>query len=263
MFKDKKLILLFTFLLISVSMFSQTGCPRGNVINCKGMCGFYRSHNKYGYCDYSVLSDDIKKIIYGVPDTVKKDVVVEVKSNDTVKKEDNKNDKVVKKHDNKVNNQEIKANGNNIPTTEFDTNNEQKGQNAEINNDSASLNNPPAPTSQNFSQPYDFISIFGVCLAFYLFTYFLSRKSKIRKVNHKKIWNVLLLITFLVTGLLGLFMVVQLNYRFEIEWFRSLLYWHVEFGIAMAAISIFHVLWHLKYYVNLFRKEKKHDKHKK
>jgi hypothetical protein len=48
-----------------------------------------------------------------------------------------------------------------------------------------------------------------------------------------------------------------LNYNLLFDWVRPLLYWHVEFGIGMACISIFHILWHLKYFLNLFKTAKK------
>jgi len=86
-------------------------------------------------------------------------------------------------------------------------------------------------------------------------TLFLSQKQIIKKVTHRRIWNVLLLITFLVSCLFGLLLVIQINYNFAMDIFRTILYWHVQFGIAMSFIAIFHFLWHLKYYLNMFKKK--------
>jgi spermidine synthase len=66
--------------------------------------------------------------------------------------------------------------------------------------------------------------------------------------SHRKGWNYLLLITFLITGLLGLFSVIKINYNLEVKGYEQLLRWHVSFGIAMVVISLFHLSWHLKYY---------------
>jgi spermidine synthase len=66
--------------------------------------------------------------------------------------------------------------------------------------------------------------------------------------SHRKGWNYLLLISFLITGLLGLFSVIKINYNLEVEGYEQLLRWHVSFGIAMVVISLFHLSWHLKYY---------------
>jgi len=73
--------------------------------------------------------------------------------------------------------------------------------------------------------------------------------------THRKFWNYLLLVTFLVSGLLGLLSVVKVNYKLEIPGYENYLKWHVSFGIAMVIISILHLSWHLKYYFS-FSKEK-------
>ena len=59
--------------------------------------------------------------------------------------------------------------------------------------------------------------------------------------NHKKFWNWMLLGTFLIAAILGLTMAITLSYGWVLP-FADSLYIHVELGIAMAIISIFHVL---------------------
>lgn len=77
--------------------------------------------------------------------------------------------------------------------------------------------------------------------------------------THRKFWNYLLLVTFLVSGLLGLLSVVKVNYKLVIPGYESYLKWHVSFGIAMVIISFLHLSWHLKYYFS-FSKEKDRSK---
>ena len=72
---------------------------------------------------------------------------------------------------------------------------------------------------------------------------------------HRKFWNYILLIAFLVSGLLGLLSVIKINYKFEIPGYEKYMQWHVAFGIALVIIAIFHFSWHLKYYFS-FRKKK-------
>lgn len=253
----KKLLLYTTVILIAVNGYTQTGCPRGYVLNCKGMCGLYKPNNKYGYCQYSVLSDDIKNLIYGVKDTVSVKKESEDKNKkDSLKTENGKDEKILK-NDNPSNNKiALKEKVSPPSYHEKEITASDSIKKTTIINDTSSLKNIKVQIPQNFNQPYDIISIFGIALVLYIFTYVLARKKVLKKCNHKKVWNIILLITFLVTGLLGLFMVIQLNYNLQISWFRSLLFWHVEFGIAMAAISIFHILWHIKYFMNLFKKDK-------
>ena len=83
---------------------------------------------------------------------------------------------------------------------------------------------------------------------------FLLYKTKcIRVTTHRKIWNVLLLATFLVTGIFGLILAIQLDYELPFQIPVDLLFWHVEAGIVMTLISLFHIGWHFKYYANLLR----------
>lgn len=110
---------------------------------------------------------------------------------------------------------------------------------------------------RNFDTPYHFITITGSLILLYLITFFLEKKKKIRKITHQRIWNVLLAITFLVSGLLGLLLVVFINYHYIPSYYMDIKVWHVEFGIGMAIISIFHLLWHLKYYKAIFTRKKK------
>ncbi len=105
-------------------------------------------------------------------------------------------------------------------------------------------------------KPFDFWSVSFITIGLYLFTMLLVKTQKIKKITHRKIWNLILLISFLVSGILGLVLVVQINYGIGMSAFRDFLYLHVEFGIVMAIIAIIHAFWHLSYYITLFAKNK-------
>ena len=94
------------------------------------------------------------------------------------------------------------------------------------------------------------ISLFLVLL--YFISHILSKKKIISTFNHRKIWNILLLITFLISGLLGILLVIKINFDIAFSLPFNILFWHVEAGIAMFAISIFHILWHWPYFKNMF-----------
>ncbi len=98
------------------------------------------------------------------------------------------------------------------------------------------------------------ISLFLIIL--YAITHILSKKKIISVINHRKIWNILLLITFLISGILGILLVIRINFGIAIPLPFNILFWHVEVGIAMFVISIFHTLWHWAYFKNLFRARK-------
>ncbi len=89
----------------------------------------------------------------------------------------------------------------------------------------------------------------------YFTTWIFVRWEILKQKWHRKFWNYLLLITFLISGLLGMLSVVKVNYKLEIPYYETFMQWHVSFGIAMVIIAFFHLWWHLKYYFT-FRKSK-------
>ncbi len=103
---------------------------------------------------------------------------------------------------------------------------------------------------------YALIPISILVLFFYTISFLISRLEIITKTTHRKIWNVLLLITFFITALLGLFLAIKVNYKLEIPAFDNYLKWHVDFGIGMAFIAIFHIVWHLNYYLKILKSSK-------
>jgi len=113
--------------------------------------------------------------------------------------------------------------------------------------DSQELESKNLAISPNVRQYY-FLLILLILIVLYLISYFLSKKQKILMTTHKKIWNLFLLIAFLGVGISGLLLVIKIQYNININWPFNLLFWHVETGIVMTIISIFHVLWHWAYF---------------
>jgi hypothetical protein len=100
---------------------------------------------------------------------------------------------------------------------------------------------------------YYFVPIALFLFVIYLVTLYLSRKKKIKISQHRKFWNFILLITFLVSGIFGIILAIIISYGIRLSFYSDMLFWHVEFGIAMAIISIFHISWYLKYFKKMFQ----------
>jgi len=118
---------------------------------------------------------------------------------------------------------------------------------------SAQIMGAAAITDDQSKINYDLLLIFLVLIVLYAISYILSKKKIIRVISHRKIWNILLLISFLISGLLGILLVIRINYGAAIPLLFNVLFWHVEFSIAMFIISLFHTLWHCTYFKNLFK----------
>jgi hypothetical protein len=106
---------------------------------------------------------------------------------------------------------------------------------------------------EKISPTYHLIQITLVLTILYLITYFLSKFKIITSFNHKKIWNILLTLTFLASGLLGILLIIKINFNLVIPLPFNILFWHVDIGIAMFVICIFHIIWHWPYYKNIFK----------
>jgi hypothetical protein len=108
---------------------------------------------------------------------------------------------------------------------------------------------PPAPKPQVMALGgYDFANLSAAMILFYGLSFALYRGGRMSLNAHRLAWNVLLLFTFLVCAVLGVLLVLRINYGFVAPIPMNMLYWHVEAGIAMALISAFHISWHAEYY---------------
>jgi uncharacterized integral membrane protein len=112
-------------------------------------------------------------------------------------------------------------------------------------------------TSETKTEKTYFFGLISILLTIiYIASFVLSKLKKISVASHRKVWNILLLITFLVSAILGLLLTIRIQYGINFQLPFNMLFWHVEAGIAMSLISIFHILWHLPYYLNIFKKIK-------
>ncbi len=89
-----------------------------------------------------------------------------------------------------------------------------------------------------------FLLVYGASFLFY-------RTRLMRVATHRKIWNVLLMITFLITGIFGLILAIGISSNPPLQLPSWLLFWHVETGIVMCFISLFHLGWHAQYYAKM------------
>ncbi len=86
----------------------------------------------------------------------------------------------------------------------------------------------------------------------YLISFIFYRTGLYSLAWHRRLWNSILAITFIVTALAGLFMALQINFKWNIPEIKSILKWHVETGAGMAITGIFHFIWHLSYFSKIF-----------
>ncbi len=227
-FKLKKMFYTLAFGMLFLMPFTlQAQCPFGEKINCTGECGRFFDENGDSFCDNGLVQKEET-----ITETITTQVE-EVEPKQEVKKQEEK----------PVIQQEIKLEEP-IITTQTTT--------EQIIVEKTEIQ----PEKKKTKKPYNIILITSIVLLAYLLTFILVKAGKLKKLSHRKIWNVILLITFLVSCLLGFLLALQINYGFCMDWFRSFLKWHVEFGIAMTIIAVIHIVWHYKYYTTMISKKK-------
>jgi spermidine synthase len=96
-------------------------------------------------------------------------------------------------------------------------------------------------------------------IVLYLLSYFFYRSGIYSLQFHRKLWNSVLAIAFIISALSGIFLALQVTYKWDIPIIKAILKWHVEIGIGLSATGLFHFLWHSSYFIRIFRRQETED----
>ncbi|MDD4785072.1 MAG: hypothetical protein PHH12_01275 [Candidatus Shapirobacteria bacterium] len=99
------------------------------------------------------------------------------------------------------------------------------------------------------------LPISAIILISYLISFLLVKNKKISPTTQRRFWNIILLISFLISGTIGLILAILIDLKISILWYQNLLSLHVKTGTIMALVSLFHLFWHLPYYLSLIKKK--------
>ncbi|MCQ2285617.1 MAG: hypothetical protein MJZ76_01930 [Bacteroidales bacterium] len=225
----KKTLLLFTIFLFSISLLKAQDwtCPQ---IDCPGQCGAFVDANGDGFCDHGQLSS-----------------AQQAPKEATQKSEKANSDTQFHKKQTEKPIQEIENQSNEMKETDTTVWTETSGQDTTEKGSAVS----EQKKKQNNYYP---LQISLGTLILYLLTFILAKKEKIQTSTHRKIWNVVLMISATISGILGLIITYFCQYGYKPTCYRTIRLFHVEFGILLAIIAIFHIFWHLNYYKNIFKK---------
>ena len=105
-------------------------------------------------------------------------------------------------------------------------------------------------------QSYQVIPILSILIVLYILSIWLVKTKKISLFSQRRLWNFILLITFLVSGTLGLILAISIDQKINFAWYLPFLKLHVKFGVAMSVVSIFHLIWHLPYFSTILKPQK-------
>lgn len=228
----KNIIILGLFLLLPVIAFAQwDDCPYGKTdSSCEypGECGRYTDSDNNKICDHSqpeptATTTNLEKNL------ITSDKVVELENNSV---EDVNKVRQIKVDEIQTVQSKVIISDNKSENIKVDTEKEVEESTAK----------------------YPLIPLVSIVVIIYSFTYFLAKQKIITIITHRKIWNIILTINFLISAILGILLVVQVNFGSHFKLPFDVIYWHVVTGIIMAVVCIFHIAWHWRYYKNLFKR---------
>ena len=229
--KKITLFLLFFVFAVTATM-AQQDCPQ---VDCPGICGRFVDANGDGFCDHGRLSAQEKNAASAEQTAPSAQTPQPKKPAKTVSDESTTaTQEVTETAETPV-----------VETTVAEP---------KAATEATDGNEEPVEAPKPFRYPL--FTILGITLALYLFTFVMVKTGKMAKPTHRKIWNVTLGITCLVSCLLGVVLAFLINYGIRPTCYVTLLHWHVYFGIAMTLIAIFHIFWHTEYFKAIFKRKK-------
>jgi len=103
---------------------------------------------------------------------------------------------------------------------------------------------------------YNFLFITGALIALYAASWLLARQGKYLPIAlHRKIWNGVLLVSFVGMMVFSLLNVFAYDYGINaLPAAINVSFWHVEFGIVCVLVALFHALWHIPYFAQYLPK---------
>lgn len=104
-------------------------------------------------------------------------------------------------------------------------------------------------------EQYNFIPIVTVVLISYVITWSLAKTNKIKLLTHRRLWNSILAISFFMSATLGFVITMAIELGFRIPYYTTVRWIHVEFGLILFIVALFHFLWHLPYYAAMLKKK--------
>jgi spermidine synthase len=99
---------------------------------------------------------------------------------------------------------------------------------------------------------YNVVATGSIVIILYFLSLFFCRAGYFSLQVQRKIWNLLLAAFFISSAATGLFLALQINYKWNIPVIKSILKWHVESGIGLAFTGAIHFILHLSYFRKIF-----------
>jgi len=100
-------------------------------------------------------------------------------------------------------------------------------------------------------QQYYLLPLIIILIILYFSSYFLYIDNYLDLRSYKLIWNIVLIISSFLVGIIGLIMIIFINLEIlPID--NNLIFWHVEAGIVTVITALFHIHIYWKQFKRIF-----------
>ena len=90
-------------------------------------------------------------------------------------------------------------------------------------------------------------------LAGYFFTHYLFQRGILKPKQHKKIWNILVTMGYLGTGVTGMLLTLIVNLGIRTAHNQGITFWHAELAILMVVGTLIHIHIYRKPFKRMFK----------
>jgi len=157
------------------------------------------------------------------------------------------------------------------PTTSTETTQDTSAENSAIVNEVTRSNETNSTTVSGENddngaesrQSYYLLPITLIPSLFYIVTHVMNKRRIIKLKSHKKLWNMIITVSFLVTGITGMELTLFINFGIHSPLNQTITFWHAIAAIVMVVTTFFHVHMYWKPFKNSFKLAKKSRKPKK
>lgn len=91
---------------------------------------------------------------------------------------------------------------------------------------------------------YELVPVSLIIIILYAISYVLYKEGVITEAVHAKIWNIAIFVMGLILATIGLLISIFAEYGLSIAVNALMVFWHVEIGIVVFIIALFHIHLH-------------------
>ncbi len=103
------------------------------------------------------------------------------------------------------------------------------------------------------SSNFHILPVTIIMIGAYLFTYYLFKSGILKAKKHKRIWNILVSVGYLGTGITGVLLTVMINLGISTAYNPGITYWHAELALLMVLGTFIHLHIYRRSFKKMFK----------